>query len=154
MKGDPEYIYFGTVTESGEIKLPGKKMRKELKQLSGHSIEVKVRRKRKRRSNNQNAYYWGCIIQDITFAIREEDPETGWTPEMVHEVLKARFLPGVRQWREYVNEETGESIREPLTTTRLTTVEEELYFDHCRKFAAEFFGIAISLPNEQTELLI
>ncbi len=149
---DPEYIYHGTVTETGEIKLPGKKMRRELAMLAGHRIEVKVRRQRNRRSTPQLRYYWGCIVQDILHALQELDPETGWRADGVHELLKFKFLPLVREWREYVNMETGEAIREPLTTTKLTTVEEEMYHDHCRKWGGEFLGISIALPNEQVEL--
>lgn len=149
---DPELTYYGEVTDSGEIRLP-KKMRTELKQVfAGKNIEVTVRRKRKRRSSPQLRYYWGCIVRDITGTLRDLDPETGWTAEMVHDVLKNKFLPSVREWREFVNDETGEAIREPMTTTKLTTTEEEMYHDHCRKWAAEFFGISIALPNEQVEL--
>jgi len=48
---DPELLYFGSISESGEIRLPGKKMRKELRALAGHEIEVRVRRKRRRTSD-------------------------------------------------------------------------------------------------------
>lgn len=149
---DPELTYYGEVTDAGEIHLP-KKMRAELAQaFQGKPIEVTVKRKRKRRSSPQLRYYWGCIVRDITAALRDLDPETGWTPDGVHEVLKGRFLPLVREWREFANEDTGEAIREPLTTTKLTTAEEEIYHDHCRKWASEFLGIDIALPNEQAEM--
>lgn len=151
---DPEYIYFGTVTETGEIKLPGKKMRRELAAgLSGKRIRVVISQDRKRRSTPQLRYYWGCIVQGILHALQDLDPETGWTADGVHELLKFKFLPLVREWREYVNMETGEAIREPLTTTKLTTVEEEMYHDHCRKWGGEFLGISIALPNEQVEIM-
>jgi hypothetical protein len=149
---DPDLTYYGEVTEAGEIRLP-KKMRAELAQaFRGKPIEVTVRRKRKRRSDPQNRYYWGCIIRDITASIREADPETGWSNEMVHEVLKSKFLPLVREWRQVVNEDTGEVVSEPPSTTKLTTTEQEVYHDHCRKWASEFFGIEIAAPNEQAEI--
>ena len=149
---DPELTYIGHVSEEGEITLP-KRMRAELvAAFRGKDFEIRARRKRKRTTDPQRRYYFGVIVEAITYAIREADPETGWTREMVHEVLKDRFLPLVREWREFVNTETGEAIREPLTTTKLTTTEREMYHDHCRKFAAEFFGVEIPLPNEQAEM--
>ena len=149
---DPELIYIGEVTESGEIRLP-KRMRAELAEsFRGKEIEVKVRRRRKRSSDPQRRYYFGVIVNEIALALQQADPETGWRREMVHEVLKYKFLPLVREWREYVNEETGEAIREPMTTTKLTTVEREMYHDHCRKWGSEFLGINISAPNEQVEM--
>lgn len=149
---DPELIYHGHVDANGVLHLPRKQVQKEVATLAGKEVEVTIRRKRKRRSSPQLRYYWGCIVRDITAALRELDPETGWTPDGVHEVLKGKFLPLVREWREFVNEDTGEAIREPLTTTKLTTTEEELYHDHCRKWAAEFLGVDIALPNEQAEM--
>lgn len=149
---DPELTYYGHVDANGTLHLPRKKVAKEVAVLAGKEVEVTIRRKRKRRTTPQLRYYWGCIVRDITITLREMDPETGWTPDGVHEVLKAKFLPLVRQWREFVNEETGEAIREPLTTTKLTTTEEEIYHDYCRKWAAEFLGIGIALPNEQAEM--
>ena len=148
---DPVLTYYGT-KEGTDLRFP-KRMRAEIAaSLPDGELEITVRRKRKRRSNEQNRYYWGCIVRDISETLRQDDPETGWTPDGVHEVLKFKFLPLVRDWREYVNTDTGEAIREPMTTAKLTTVEWETYSEHCRKFAAEFFGIVIPLPNEQGTL--
>lgn len=149
---DPEFTYFGRVNERGEIELPGKKIRRELRLLSGTLIEVRFRRKRKRRSVQENNYYWGCIVQSLVEAFREWDAEMGWTAEMVHEYLKQRFLPLVREWSQTITPH-GEVIDEPLTTTKLTTVEAETYYEMCRKWAAEM-DVLIPLPNEQISIFL
>lgn len=65
--------YYGSVSETGEITLP-KRMRKEMsKAFQGHNIEVTVRRKRHRRSNNQNAYYWSVVVPAVVRV--EQDSE-------------------------------------------------------------------------------
>lgn len=148
---DPEYIYFGSVTDTGEIKLPGQKMRRELAMLAGRGIEVVVRPKRKRRSLDQNNYYWGCIVPAFLAAFREWSPDTGWNAEMIHEVLKARFLPLIREWGQTVVPDTGEVIDEPLTTRKLTTSEFSHYKELIQQWGAEM-GIIIADPGEQIEI--
>lgn len=149
---DPEYIYYGTVTETGEIKLPGKKMRRELAAgLSGKRIRVVVSQERKRRSLDQNNYYWGCIVPAFLSAFREWSPDTGWNAEMIHEVLKARFLPLIREWGQTIVPETGEVIDEPLTTQKLTTSEFSHYKELIQQWGAEM-GIIIADPGEQIEI--
>ncbi len=149
---DPEYIYHGTVTETGEIKLPGKKMRRELAAgLSGKRIRVVVSQERKRTSSKQGRYYWGCIVQAFLSAFQDWDPETGWTDEKVHKELKGRYLPLVREWGQMVVPTTGEVVKEPMTTTKLDTAQREAYHAYCRKWAEEM-DILIALPNEQVEM--
>lgn len=148
---DPELTYFGKVEPDGTIKLPSKKLRQEVRMFAGQNIEVRIRRKRKRRSVQENNYYWGCIVVAFLAAFRDFDPEMGWTAEMVHEELKRRFLPRVREWGQTVLP-TGEIVDEPMTTTKLTTVEAEDYYEHCRKWGAQDLDIIIPLPNEQMSI--
>lgn len=148
---DPELAYYGNVEPDGTIKLPSKKLRQEVRVFSGQDIEVRIRRKRKRRSVQENNYYWGCIVAAFLTAFRDFDPEMGWTADMVHEELKRRFLPRVREWGQTVLP-TGEIVDEPMTTTKLTTVEAEDYYEHCRKWGAQDLDIIIPLPNEQMSI--
>lgn len=149
---DPEYIYFGSVTDTGQIKLPGQKMRRELAAgFSGREFELIARPKRKRRSLDQNNYYWGCIVPAFLAAFREWSPDTGWNAEMIHEVLKRRFLPLIREWGQTVVPDTGEVIDEPLTTRKLTTSEFSHYKELIQQWGAEM-GIIIADPGEQVEM--
>lgn len=50
------------------------------------SLEVSVRRRKATRSLRQNRYYWGCVVEAIS-------QHTGYTPEEVHDFLKAKFIP-------------------------------------------------------------
>jgi hypothetical protein len=151
MKPDPTYTYYGR-TKGGKILLPSNKIRKEIGMgLPDAEIEVTFRRKRKRRSVEENNYYWGCIVAAFLEAFRDFDPEMGWTPEMVHEELKRRFLGRVKEWGRTVLP-TGEAIDEPMSTTKLSTIEAEMYYEHCRKWGAEELDIMIALPNEQMSI--
>lgn len=105
----------------------------------GKRVQVEVKRWRKARSLNQNAYYHGIIVRLVMDAMGEDDPE------IAHEVLKFQCNSEVRT---IGKGEDRREYRHPLSTALLSTAEFEAYTERCRKFAAEFFGIYIPLPHE------
>lgn len=88
----------------------------------------------KKRSNNENSYYWGVVIDAIA-------TETGNEPETIHQALKIKFLLNRMQCN-------GMLIATTKSTTELTTIEFEAYLDKVRLWASEFLHIEIPLPNE------
>jgi hypothetical protein len=104
-----------------------------------HILEVSSYNKR---SNPQNRYYWGLVIPLIQKGI--EDLGTELTKEETHELLKARF-----NFSEIVNEETGECIQIPRSTTTLNKEQFGEYISKIQQFAAEFLNIEIPDPSTQ-----
>ena len=98
-----------------------------------------------KRSNPQNRYYFGIVVPLIQKGIK--DLGTELTKDEVHEFLKARF-----NISEVVNQETGEAISVPISTTRLNKEQFGEYIDRIQKFAAEFLNIEIPDPGVQTIL--
>lgn len=134
--------YYGRVEQDGTLKLPGAKIRQEVKVFSGKEIEVVFRLKRKKRSDPQNRYYWGVVVEMIRAGMKEMGDVV--TPEQVHEFLKWRFL---REQR--VDESTGEVLYEYAgSTAKLKTVEFGEYIEKCCQFAAEYLGVSIPLPQQ------
>lgn len=105
----------------------------------GRRVTVEVRRFRKARSMNQNAYYHGVIVKLVMDVMGEDDPVAA------HEVLKFECNSEIRT---IGKGEDRREYRHPLSTALLSTVEFEAYTDRFRMFAARFFGIYIPLPNE------
>jgi hypothetical protein len=137
---DLKLTYFGRVTPEGEIKLPGAKMRKEATAFAGKDIEVTVQRKKKHRSDPQNRYYWGVVVEMIRAGMK--DMGDAVTPDQVHEFLKWRFLRTQK-----VDESTGEVLYEYAGSSRkLGTIAFAEYIESCCKFAGEFLGVEIPLP--------
>jgi len=99
-----------------------------------------------KRSDQQNKYYWGVIVELIRLAINEINGEN-FTKEDIHEFLKNRFIKGKE-----ISNESGEVISIRKSTTDNTTIMQEEYHENCRRFAAEFLNVYIPLPNEQTEI--
>jgi len=97
----------------------------------------------KKRSNNQNKYYHGCMVPlvkqgliDMGWDIRDEDE--------AHEFIKEKFLR-----KKIVNKETGEVKEIPGSTAKLTTVQFNELIEDVIRFGAEYLGIQIPYPSEQ-----
>ena len=99
-----------------------------LQDLEGKYVEVVVRKERSERSNNQNKYYWGVVLQLLS-------DHTGYTTEEMHCICKQQFLLIHGQF-DYVK-----------STTKLNTVEFEEYLDKVKNWAA-VLGVNIPNPNE------
>ena len=117
-----------------------------LSHYEGHTIDLIFKKRKNKRSNNQNAYYWSVIVAIFQNSIKEMWGEI-WDLKDVHEFLKSNC-----NYKEYLNENTGEIIRKTISTTENTTTEQELFHEKCRLLSTEFFNTEIPLPNEEIEI--
>lgn len=139
--------YFGKVNDEGRLRIFNKKVFfEDLKNLKGKDIELVIQKRTKRRSTEQNNYYWGCIVNVLIDAIKEEWGDI-YSKEKAHLLLKANV-----NFKEKVNEGTGEIIRITKTTTTHNTIEQEEYHENCRRFIEEWFNVKVPLPNEQIQI--
>ena len=132
--------------ESGKLAQNVAKINAEIRKHEGKFIEITIKRKQKRRSIPENRYYFGVVIQIWKDLIYDEWGET-WSSEQMHEFLKSHC-----NFKEVVNQNTGEIIKIPLSTADLKTIEFEEYLEKCRRLAYDFFNVQIPLPNEQLTL--
>lgn len=142
---DIQLKYTATVTDSGLHLHNRKRFDKEVQTFAGKEVEVIVHRPRSKRSDPQNRYYWAGVVpivcrglNDVGYRINEAE---------THEYLKATFLKD-----SIVNELTGELLPMIGSTRKLTTVEFMEYIQDIQRWAAEFLGVDIPDPCEQTEI--
>ena len=133
---------------NGNITQNRKRIKDVLESFEGKDITLTIQKKRKSRSVPQNAYMWGVIIPLMAYAVKNEWGEL-WSYEKCHEFFKMRFL-----FTEKINEDTGEIVRIPKSTTENTPSEQEDYHTEIRQFMLEFFNVTCPLPNEQIHLEI
>jgi len=98
----------------------------------GEHIEIIIKKWKRKKSNQQNKYYWGVIISILS-------AHTGYTKEEMHEALKVKFLKDVTSISE---------VPKFFDYKKLSTVYQEEYHDRIRVFAATDLGVNIPLPNE------
>lgn len=109
-------------------------------------IVIRIERKKKKRSNPQNAFYWGVCLPLMQQALKESG--NLMTLNDVHELLKLRFLKETI----LVNEETGQIVERIKSTTELSTSQFMDYMAEITVFASEYFGVEIPQPNENITL--
>jgi hypothetical protein len=101
-------------------------------------FEMVWRKKVKGRSNAQNAYYWGVVIQMIAdhcgYGSRDEI-------EILHDYLRAKYL------KRTIVLDHCEEVK-VLSTTDLSTTEFMEYCQKIQMWASLKLGLSIPDPNE------
>lgn len=118
-----------------------------VKQFNGMEVLLTFEKPKKKRTTPQNAYYWGLLIPLTQSAIKESWGEV-WSKDKTHEFYKLHF-----NYLEKVNEQTGEVVKIPKSTTENTTTQQEDYHAQIRQFLKEWFNTDAPLPNENIEII-
>jgi len=142
-----ELRYVGSVKDGKLHIINRKEFDADLNGFEGSRVILSLKKYRKSRSNKQNNYYHGVVIN----CVRDGLVDMGFdrhllSAENIHEMLKAKFL---------VNEvanDNGEFISLTRSTTDLTTTDFMEFIDAIHRWAEEFLNITIPLPGEQTEI--
>ncbi len=132
--------------ENGNLKRNRNLIKKAIKQFEGKTVVFTLSLNRKKRSNNQNAYYWGVVVPIWKNIILTEWGEI-YSNSETHEFLKYNC-----NFVEKVNEETGEIIRASKSTRDNSTTEQEEMHLKARQLALEMFNVVIPEPSEQLTL--
>jgi hypothetical protein len=99
-------------------------------------------KRKNRRSNLQNAYYWGVVVAMVHEGLRDMGNDVSLME--THEYLKARF-----NTKEIVNTIVGEVTEVPMSTTDLNKEDFAAYIEKIQQFAAEYLNINIPSPGQQ-----
>lgn len=110
--------------------------------LEDKTLVLSLKEQKRKRSLNQNAYYWGVVVEAVTQMFREHGNYVD--AEEVHEFLKLR----VGKLSRVIVTPDGEIVKSLGSTAKLSKLEFEAYLERVRAWAAEF-GCVIPLPNEQ-----
>lgn len=116
--------------------------------FEGKEICLTIERKRKTRSNPQNAFYWSTVIPIIQQGLKDVTGEVRDANSIHYQIL----LPLCAPTRDIINEETGQVISEKITSSELTTTEFSEYIMEIQKWSAEFLGVEVPDPNSEMKL--
>lgn len=133
-----EVVALGRV-EGGRLALDSRDyLTERIRAMSDGPVVVQVKRRKARRTEQANAYYWAVVINLIA---KETEQDT----DSIHEFLKREFNGRVV---EIADKRSGE-IREErvgLSTAALTVNEFYEYVERCRSWAGQFLGLVIPDP--------
>lgn len=110
-----------------------------LQRMRDGEVFVTVTRRTATRSLQQNRWYWGVIVELLS-------EHTGYRPEEIHDVLKAKFLPKRLAIADGNGAIKGEFVIGG-STTRLNTLEFGEYCEAVRQWALEELGVVIPDPE-------
>jgi len=120
-----------------------------LQTFEGSEIVITIQKAKKRRSNPQNSYYWGIVLNIVQQGLKDATGEFRSVENIHYNILLKMFAPE----NEIVNIETGECITEKITSSEMTTTQFAEYIMEIQKWSAEFLGNSIPNPNEEITLL-
>jgi hypothetical protein len=137
-----------TSIHSGKFKRNLNTVLEIVKQFNGMDVLLTFEKPKKKRSNNQNQFYWGICIPLIQSGLKEATGEFRTAENIHYKILLPLFAPT----NEIVNTETGECISEKLSSSEMTTTQFCEYILEIQKWASEFLAIDIPSPNENLEI--
>jgi hypothetical protein len=117
-----------------------------IRSFEGKEVLITFEKSKKKRSNPQNAFYYGVIIPIVQNCLR--DAGYIMTNEATHDLIKLKFLKEVI----LTNEDTGEVVERVKSTTELSTSQFMDFVAEIRIFTNEYFGVDIPEPNENLTL--
>ncbi len=110
-----------------------------LRRMRDGEVLITVERIKAARSQPQNRYYWGVVVELLS-------EHTGYTPDEIHDVLKAKFIPKKLALADGNGEVKGEFVIGG-TTTKLDKVAFGEYVESIRRWAAEDLHVVIPDPD-------
>jgi hypothetical protein len=134
--------------ENGLMSIKGRKrFDKEIDVFNGKDVIVTIEKSKRKRSNPQNAYYWGVVVNIVYKGLIDAGYEREkLSSDVVHDFLKSKFLK-----KDVVNN-NGEYIEVVRSSTDLTRSEFMDFLSDVQRWSSEFLHVTIPNPNEQTEL--
>ena len=125
---DPTPTFLGKVDDRGRLALDMPiAYGRHLQSLAGEFIECIVRKRRSKRSDRANAFYWAAVVTPLA-------EHLGYERDELHEVLAMRFL------RIEDCPVTGSPRRK--RTPKADTAEFADYVERCIRLAAEL-GVVV-----------
>lgn len=140
----PALEFSGQVTCGRLPAAVSEKIAAVIRRMDGKRLVISVREQKRRRSLNQNAYYWGVVVELVTQMFVEAGNSI--SRDDVHDFLKQH----VGKLEREIHTPDGEVVTTLGSTAALTTQEFEVYLEKIRAWAAEF-GLVIPLPGEVAE---
>lgn len=103
---------------------------------------ITIKRVRKPRTNDQNAWLWGCVYPMLLDALND----AGWEftdTEQVHEFFKSQMTAD-----KVINKHTGEIIEFPCATSQMDTLTFATYCEKLREYGSDYLNIEIPDPDK------
>jgi hypothetical protein len=117
-----------------------------IQSFEGKEISITIEKAKKQRSNQQNRFYYGCILPIVKSCLKEAGHILN--DESVHDLIKLKFLKETL----FINEATGEVVERIKSTTELSTSQFMDFLAEINNFTQEYFNVTLPSPNDDLTL--
>jgi hypothetical protein len=113
--------------------------------MAGHELILTVKRREDDRSLQQNRFYWGAVLKDIS----QQAAILGvsYMPEAWHELFRRKFLGYEIEKIQVAGSKRKQVIRRLRSTSKLKVRAMSKYLDQVQAYAATELGVQFSVPN-------
>ncbi len=134
-----EGTFYGRVTPDGDLELqqPAAYLAFARRKFAGKDVEVLIRQRRTKRSLKQNRSLFGLELAPLAAELGYER----------HELDHLRYGLLGKFFGTHTDRATG-TIVPNKTSSQLTTKEFSDFMEFVARFAAQEYGVVLSLPNE------
>lgn len=131
--------------EKGQIRFSKKLLDQQLAGKRDCVVEIVIERKHATRSIAQNRLYWGVYVKLLS-------EHTGYDPEDLHDILKAKFLPK----KITITDDQGVITDEFVvggSTRQLNKLQFGEYLERIQRWAAEELHVVIPDPPKDDDTI-
>lgn len=128
--------------------------------ISGFSIfaendrlKITVQKVYRQRSNSQNSYYWGVIIDKYLLGVLETEGRPLGLEFVNKKTGEMLYIPlSEKEQQDKAHEFLKKMFNEGRSTKDNTTAQQEEYHQFCREYIKFAYNITVELPNENLEI--
>lgn len=133
--------------ENGRFTKNNHRIMEVMNSFNGQMVTISIEKGKKKRSNQQNAYWWGVVIPVFQNALKTAGMTRTkeQTHEMIGDLVRQKYGHSPLHVEMVVNDEVFEERR---GTSELTTSEFMELVSYACDFAMDVFGVEIPSPNE------
>jgi len=135
---DYTFTHFDKVNPDGTLGKPIS-FRKELEYFAGKDVEITVRKKRAKRSDDQNRLYHAYL--------KLLSEHTGYSTEEMHSIIGYKF-----RLVNKVDESTGEMFQYIRSTTKMNKLQFADHIKEIQDWCENTFKFRLPNPNESWEI--
>jgi len=141
-------IKINTAVSEGKLTKHRKLIADCLQSFEGKEITITFEKIKNKRSNQQNSYYWGVVIECLRNGLYEATGEYMTANDIHYSIILPKFAPE----NEIVNKNTGEIITKKITSSGMTKEQFSEFIEKISKFASEWLNVEIPSANDEIQL--
>lgn len=141
-------VTYRTKIENGRITSNRNAIQKAIEVCDGKTVEISIRTVSSKRSNQQNAYWWGCVVPIArgVFVDAGHHVDNDGAHYLLCDLIR-QSLPDSVLWDEVLINDTY--VKKSRGTSELSKSDFNTLITEMQQIMSEWFNINVPDPNEQ-----